>query len=246
MVVSVIVADGSEAGSIGGESQTGQTRPVEQIAARQFGGNMLSVGGAATVAEEKDGATIANRSGDSSGNIAQKSHEFCVVGEMALHGDTFFNAIDDQAFQSWFHERASRWTVYDGDWNVAQLMELSDFGPIPGLSAGVEKPIPLEYRGSFGVSCGEESTRSTISTLVKNGYFVEAGNFSVSMVIRSLLLLLALGPLIYYLLSLYDVVEYFRSVRRLPPRNDALTPTVSILKPVRGMDSEAYENFASY
>jgi ceramide glucosyltransferase len=72
------------------------------------------------------------------------------------------------------------------------------------------------------------------------------GNFSVPMVIRSLLLLLALGPLVYYLLSLYDVVEYFRSVRRLPPRNDAAAPPVSILKPVRGLDSEAYENFASY
>ena len=74
-------------------------------------------------------------------------------------------------------------------------MALSDFGLIPGLRAGVERLIPLEYRGSFGVSCGEESTRSTISTRVKNGYFVEPGNFSVSTIIRSLLLLLALGPL---------------------------------------------------
>jgi ceramide glucosyltransferase len=72
------------------------------------------------------------------------------------------------------------------------------------------------------------------------------GNFSVFIALRSLLLLLALGPLIYYLLSLYDIVKYFRSVRRLPPRNDASTPAVSILKPVRGVDSEAYENFASY
>jgi ceramide glucosyltransferase len=68
----------------------------------------------------------------------------------------------------------------------------------------------------------------------------------VFIALRSLLLLLALGPLVYYLLSLYDIVEYFRSVRRLPPRNDAWTPPVSILKPVRGVDSEAYENFASY
>jgi hypothetical protein len=76
-------------------------------------------------------------------------------------------------------------------------MKLSDFGSIPGLAAGVEKLIPLEYRGSCSVSCGEESTRSTISTGARNGYFCWRGNFSVSMVIRSLLLLLALGPLIY-------------------------------------------------
>jgi ceramide glucosyltransferase len=66
------------------------------------------------------------------------------------------------------------------------------------------------------------------------------------MAFRSLLLLLALCPLVYYILSLYNIVEYFRSLRRLPPRNDAFVPPVSILKPVRGIDSEAYENFASY
>src|ERR1700730_7781257 len=66
------------------------------------------------------------------------------------------------------------------------------------------------------------------------------------MVFRSLLLLLALCPLLSYILSLYNIVEYFRSLRRLPPRNDAFVPPVSILKPVRGIDSEAYENFASY
>jgi ceramide glucosyltransferase len=64
--------------------------------------------------------------------------------------------------------------------------------------------------------------------------------------IRSLLLLFAIGPLVYYLLSLHNIVEYFRGIRRLPPRNDAIAPPVSILKPVRGLDSEAYENFASY
>jgi ceramide glucosyltransferase len=63
---------------------------------------------------------------------------------------------------------------------------------------------------------------------------------------RSLLLLLALGPLVYYLLSLHNIVEYFCEIRSLPARLDTITPPVSILKPVRGVDSEAYENFASY
>jgi ceramide glucosyltransferase len=66
------------------------------------------------------------------------------------------------------------------------------------------------------------------------------------MAFRSLLLLLALCPLIYYILSLYNIIGYFRSIRRLPPRDDAFAPPVSILKPVRGVDSEAYDNFASY
>jgi ceramide glucosyltransferase len=71
-------------------------------------------------------------------------------------------------------------------------------------------------------------------------------NFNVSTLLRSSLLLLALSPLVYYLLSLYNIISYFRSIRRLPPRDDSASPPVSILKPVRGMDSEAYENFASY
>jgi ceramide glucosyltransferase len=66
------------------------------------------------------------------------------------------------------------------------------------------------------------------------------------MELRSLLLFLALCPLVYYVLSLYNIIGYFLSVRRLPPRNDTFAPPVSILKPVRGIDSEAYDNFASY
>lgn len=61
-----------------------------------------------------------------------------------------------------------------------------------------------------------------------------------------LLLLLSLAPFIYYLLSLYSVIDYFLSVRRLPALNPAWAPPVSILKPVRGVDPQAYANFASY
>ncbi len=63
---------------------------------------------------------------------------------------------------------------------------------------------------------------------------------------RALLLILAIGPFVYYLLCLYNIIGYFRHLRRLPPRNDVFFPPVSILKPVRGIDSEAYKNFASY
>lgn len=66
------------------------------------------------------------------------------------------------------------------------------------------------------------------------------------LMLRWAVLVLAAGPLVYYLLSLYCTVEYFRALRRLPPRDDSYAPPVSILKPVRGVDSGAYENFASY
>jgi ceramide glucosyltransferase len=66
------------------------------------------------------------------------------------------------------------------------------------------------------------------------------------LILRSLFFLAALSPLVYYLLCIYSVVGYFRAVRARPRRNDSNAPPVSILKPVRGVDSQAYENFASY
>jgi ceramide glucosyltransferase len=69
---------------------------------------------------------------------------------------------------------------------------------------------------------------------------------TVLSVLRLAALVLAAGPLVYYLLSLYCTIEYFRDLRRLPPRDDSFAPPVSILKPVRGVDPGAYENFASY
>ncbi|MCU1240613.1 MAG: hypothetical protein JWO71_1339 [Candidatus Acidoferrum typicum] len=69
---------------------------------------------------------------------------------------------------------------------------------------------------------------------------------TVLSMLRLAVLVLAAGPLVYYLLSLYCTIEYFRGLRRLPPRDDSFAPPVSILKAVRGVDPGAYENFASY
>src|SRR5260370_33398440 len=61
-----------------------------------------------------------------------------------------------------------------------------------------------------------------------------------------LFLALAAVPFIYYLLVLYSSWLFFlRSKDTASPHLD-FTPPVSNLKPVRGLDPEAYENFASY
>ena len=65
-------------------------------------------------------------------------------------------------------------------------------------------------------------------------------------IISLAILILALAPLAYYLLSFYCVLEYFRGLRKLPPVNPSFVPPVSIVKPVRNVDREAYENFASF
>jgi ceramide glucosyltransferase len=68
----------------------------------------------------------------------------------------------------------------------------------------------------------------------------------VSTALRFLILLPAVGPLVYYCLAIYSGLVYFRRLRKLPPLDRSFSPAVSILKPVRGLDHHAYENFASF
>jgi ceramide glucosyltransferase len=60
-------------------------------------------------------------------------------------------------------------------------------------------------------------------------------------------LAIAAFPFIYYLLVLYSSWRFFRrAVAPASPGQGSFTPPVSNLKPIRGLDPEAYENFASF
>jgi ceramide glucosyltransferase len=50
-------------------------------------------------------------------------------------------------------------------------------------------------------------------------------------------------PFIYYGIAIFSCFRFFRSAKTLPK---SFVPPVSNLKPVRGLDPEAYENFASF
>jgi ceramide glucosyltransferase len=53
-------------------------------------------------------------------------------------------------------------------------------------------------------------------------------------------------PFVYYGLALYSSWAFFRRTRATEPPRADFTPPVSNLKPIRGLDPDAYENFASF
>jgi ceramide glucosyltransferase len=53
-------------------------------------------------------------------------------------------------------------------------------------------------------------------------------------------------PFIYYLLAIYSTLKYFAQARKPRVNRSDFTPPVSCLKPIRGLDPDAYENFASF
>jgi ceramide glucosyltransferase len=67
----------------------------------------------------------------------------------------------------------------------------------------------------------------------------------VSGVSEYILLFAAAIPFVYYLIVLYSASRYFTQAKRGSPNRSDFTPPVSNLKPVRGLDPEAYDNFAS-
>jgi ceramide glucosyltransferase len=64
--------------------------------------------------------------------------------------------------------------------------------------------------------------------------------------VTAILLAVSAFPFIYYLLVLFSAWRFFGSAPGQTAGTSAFTPPASILKPVRGLDPEAYENFASY
>jgi len=62
-------------------------------------------------------------------------------------------------------------------------------------------------------------------------------------VVRDAFLLLAVAPLVYYALAIFAARRFFG---RRPTDAFDFAPPVSILKPIRGLDRETYENYLSF
>jgi ceramide glucosyltransferase len=61
---------------------------------------------------------------------------------------------------------------------------------------------------------------------------------------RAAVLLIALASLAYYVIVILAAIRFFRTKNSEQPAQ--FQPSVSILKPVRGVDFASYENFASF
>jgi len=64
--------------------------------------------------------------------------------------------------------------------------------------------------------------------------------------IRYVVLAVAAIPFVYYLIGLFSSWQFFRRSAPRSTGNQTFTPPVSNLKPIRGLDPDAYENFASF
>ncbi len=64
--------------------------------------------------------------------------------------------------------------------------------------------------------------------------------------IRYVVLAAAAIPCAYYVIALFSSWQFFRRSAPLSTASQTFTPPVSNLKPIRGLDPDAYENFASF
>lgn len=94
-VVAVIVAHSGEVGGVAVEGFGVEGRPVEVEAAGELGGEVLRVGGAATVAAEMDFAAAAQGGDNHVSRLLDALHKFGVIENRLLRGDGLLDGLGD-------------------------------------------------------------------------------------------------------------------------------------------------------
>lgn len=102
-----------------------------------------------------------------------------------------------------------------------------------------ERLSPVRWGGvaciSLGVAMAWEDPMPALAHLHRTGIIFRDTVFAVAVV-----------PLFFYLFAAWAAFRFFRQSRGSGARRADFAPAVSILKPLHGLDREAYENFASF
>jgi len=53
-------------------------------------------------------------------------------------------------------------------------------------------------------------------------------------------------PFVYYALAMYSIARFFGEAKKHTAPNNDFLPPISCLKPIKGLDEDAYENYASF
>ena len=106
-VVAVVVAHGGEVGGVAVEGLGVEGRAVEVEASGEFGGEVLRVGGTATVAAEMDLAAAAQRRCDHLRRAFNAAQKVMVVQYRLLRGDGFGDGLGNAGihYKLWFEKR---------------------------------------------------------------------------------------------------------------------------------------------
>src|SRR5512135_1055164 len=76
-----------------------------------------------------------------------------------------------------------------------------------------------------------------------HGFWNPASSQALLLLVKTAAGFVCLTATTYYLCAIWCARDFFRSA---PARPFAFAPPITILKPLRGLDPEAYENFASF
>jgi len=65
-------------------------------------------------------------------------------------------------------------------------------------------------------------------------------------IVEYILLIVAAIPFVYYALAMYSIARFFGEAKKHTAPNNDFLPPISCLKPIKGLDEDAYENYASF
>jgi ceramide glucosyltransferase len=99
--------------------------------------------------------------------------------------------------------------------------------------------------GNTGSERKERAPQWTPETSLRSRLCLNCGSSGADCV-TVILLAVAGIPFVYYLIVLYSSWRFFRAAARKKTPDRNFTPPVSNVKPIRGLDPDAYENFASF